>query len=276
MGQETPHARYGHLDVRGRLCISGGILDRCRGATSMSSSLDKSSESVGETVRLCPRRPYWVVGTEEDDKGHVIRWPASCDALRCPSCGPRKVTRQVRVAAVELRRHKWIRHITLTMVPPRWQAARMQIRDLFRRLRKSYSLEAIWAIEKNPKDTGFHAHVVTYGEYIPHNRLVQLWGGRHVWIDALHTKDAGYITKVYSLAGYSTKNESLEEHLDLNGGRALHKTRNFHHGWTYREMCKRLSKGLVWRLELDKATAVGYNRAKEEGRPQCVTSADIF
>jgi len=78
------------------------------------------------------------------------------------------------------------RLVTLTALPTNdgrldWQRARGQVRELLYRVRREYpGFEMGWAIEQNPRATGFHAHGVQHGPYVPQAVLQERWGGRIV------------------------------------------------------------------------------------------------
>lgn len=192
---------------------------------------------------ICARSPYVLVRVDNP----TIRIPRPCGTYKCPCCRPAKVNERVRVAAWGLSFHESIRHITLTRVPSNWQHARMQIRDLVRRIRKSYKLEWAWAIEENPRKTGYHAHAMQWGEYIPKHRLQTMWGERITYIRRVGEGAEGYLAKCAAVAGYLSKD--IGQHLAINGGRAIHMTRGFLGGWTSREVLQEMSSGHRWRLE---------------------------
>lgn len=192
---------------------------------------------------LCPKQP-WVLVCRNDNS---VRVPLHCGCYRCDTCGAAKVHERVRLMVWAASKCPIVRMITLTRVPSSWQQARWQVRDLVRRLRKAYTIEMAWAIERNPKGTGFHLHAISHGEHIPKKRLKEMWGGRHIDVRAVDGHAEGYLTKCASVAGYLTKDR--QQHLDLNGGRAVHFTRGFLHGWTSRQALQEMSGGNYWRLE---------------------------
>jgi hypothetical protein len=198
-------------------------------------------------VRMCPRKPYWVVNNDSP----LNRQPASCDCVWCPVCIDRVISRKTRMMLWACRRDRWTRSLMLSRIPGEWQQARAQVRDFFRRLRRTCSIEMAWAIEENPERTGFHLHGMGHGEFAPWRRIRQLWGDRYTYISAIDSHAVGYMTKMARLAGYPTKNSSPLQHLELNGGRCIHWTRGFLHGFTEREVLKRTSLDLGWHTELD-------------------------
>lgn len=168
------------------------------------------------------------------------------------------------------------RLVTLTQLPVTstgdldWQRSRSQVRDWLRRIRADYpGFEMGWAVERNPRQTGYHAHGIQHGPYVPQRYLQERWGGRIVDIRALRQPAAGvYAMKAaVSVAGYLVKNgsedfEGLEEHLAVNGGRAAHFTRGFLHGLTSREAGAAIALGRsggqvrTWHRELADVVSV--------------------
>jgi hypothetical protein len=114
-------------------------------------------------------------------------------------------------------------------------------------VRKKYDLEIAWALELNPKGTGVHAHALSHGEYIPSNRLRELWGGRFVDIRTASHHASGYMGKALTMAGYAAK--SMEAHLELNGNRAIHMSRGYLHGKTARQALREMKSDKTWHLE---------------------------
>jgi predicted secreted Zn-dependent protease len=161
------------------------------------------------------------------------------------------------------------RLLTLTQLPTRsngdldFQAAREQVKDYMRRVRADHKgFELAWAIERNPKDTGFHAHGLQHGSYVPQKVLQERWGGRIVDIRALRRPASGIYTvkEAVKVAGYTVKRGTenfagLQDHLAINGHRVMHMTRGFLLGRTSREtlqdMSAMLSKGTIesWHRE---------------------------
>ena len=204
-------------------------------------SLVQYRESVGE---ICPRKPLWMVCDQQPD----LRRPASCDSYQCQVCGPRKARQKAALMTWAARRVDRRRLVTLTALPANdgrldWQRARGQVRDWLYRVRADHpGFEMGWAIEQNPRATGFHAHGVQHGPYVPQGVLQERWGGRIVDIRALRRPaDGVYAVKdAVRVAGYTVKNGTesfagLDEHLRINGHRAAHFTRGFLHGLTSRE-----------------------------------------
>lgn len=208
--------------------------------------------------RNCPKRPLDIVAIERPD----LRFPASCDAYRCPVCGPRKARTSAALATYALRQSHGGRLVTLTLAPGDWQSRRQKIRDLRRwALANGWDWEMFWATEANPKGTGVHVHGIQTGrQKIPQASLQDRWG-HIVDIRRVRTPAAGaYVVKeAMRVAGYVVKNgtesaEALDAHLALNGGRAAHWTRGFLGGLTKREALAKIreeqagEEALTWVL----------------------------
>jgi hypothetical protein len=109
------------------------------------------------------------------------------------------------------------------------------MKDIRLRLRRhKYRLEWAWVVEANPRGTGHHAHALTWGDYIPQAHLQKILGDRIPHIKKISNVGAagGYALKGIGAGGYALKGfkgevETYWAHLDLNGGRPMHFSRNF-------------------------------------------------
>lgn len=105
-----------------------------------------------------------------------------------------------------------------------------------------------WAIERNPKKTGYHAHAITWGEWMPNQHLQQLWGGRHTDIRRMRRNKYGYLAKAAAVCGYVVK--GFREHLAVNGGRPIHMTRGYLHGLTSHQARSLWKAEGEWHMEV--------------------------
>jgi hypothetical protein len=213
-------------------------------------------KGLSDRLGYCPKKPLDLVALEKPD----LRFPASCDAYRCDICGPRKARQAGAVMTWAARKVHRRRLVTLTALPDDFQTARGQVRDFARRLRSDgYTWEWAWAIEANPRGTGYHAHGLQHGDYVPVRHLVQRWGQRVVDVRALSTPGAGVyaVKEALRVAGYVGKGAQaggLHDHLDRNGGRPVHMSAGFLHGCTKREALAELrtdladGEALTWAL----------------------------
>jgi hypothetical protein len=191
--------------------------------------------TAGSVVRPCRLERYCLVGLQS---GKVM--PADCDTGCCQTCGVRRAGARAVAITWAQRRHGRSRLITLTRAPADWQSRRGQVRDLRRRIVESgRRCEWIWTTEAGSKTGMVHVHAIQHGDYIPQAELQTLWGGRIVDVRAVHDASK-YISKSAGLvAGYIGKNVSRETsglagHLELNGGRLHHWSRQFFEGLSIR------------------------------------------
>lgn len=205
---------------------------------------------------ICPKQPYVLVDRADPTK----RMPLPCGRYACETCRPAKINERVRVMAFGAAYADRVRMVTLTQLPATWQQARGQVRDFARRVRKAYRFEWAWAIEENPRLTGYHLHALQWGEYVPQRRLSQLWGGRRVWIDEVKSDAGGYFLKCAKVGGYMSKHIGL--HLDINGGRALHMSRGYLHGLTTRLALQAMASGRSFTVQ----HATAEEKADDEAR----------
>ncbi len=162
--------------------------------------------------------------------GEII--PASCKAYKCPVCGPKKSWSWIGATATFGRPERFLR---LSRLPETAEGRRDYMKDIRLRLRRqNYQTEWLWVVEKNPKGTGFHAHVLQWGDYIPQAHLQKMLGGRIPYIEKISSNvgAAGYALKGVGAGGYALKGfrgdvETYWAHLDLNGGRPVHHSRGF-------------------------------------------------
>jgi hypothetical protein len=218
----------------------------------------------GDHGRICPKKPFWV----QCDQRSELRHPASCDAYRCPVCGPRKAEEAAALLTWGIREAKRrgyrSRFVTGTLAPEDWPARRQKVRNLRRWCvhEQGCDWEFGWACERGAETGMLHVHGIQWGDdWIDQARLQARWGA-HVDIREVRTPGVGvYAVKAaLRVAGYTVKSatasaEGLDAHLDLNGGRAAHFSRGFLHGKTKREalaaMRSELAGGeeLTWHLE---------------------------
>jgi len=145
------------------------------------------------------------------------------------------------------------------------------MRDLVRRLRKDgFPMNWAWSVEENPEKTGFHVHCIEHGSFLPQDHLQDRWGAI-VYIDEIKRDANSYLAKCYRVAGYQAK--VAEQHLALNGHRAIHHTRGYLHGFNARQVCRMMGQGKEWNVRL--ATEVEMSEVEHdhvEGDKQSDTS----
>jgi hypothetical protein len=156
----------------------------------------------------------------------------ACRRARCGWCG-RVLAMQLAGAMADALPE---RLVTLTQVGRTWPDRRRRMYQVASAVRGEVGpFEWAWAVEPNPKRTGFHVHAVQHGAFVPVralSRIADYYGaGRVVDVRAMHHQEAGtaYLVKLAGEA-YGMKSAmrgQLEEYLDANGGRLLHTSRGF-------------------------------------------------
>lgn len=191
-------------------------------------SLAPKGTSVGGN-EPCPRVDFDLLDVLS---GLIVT--GSCRAYSCHVCGPKKARSWVGASALYGRPERFIR---LSLIPESFQQARAQLRDLNYRLRRrGFTNEWLWVIERNPKGTGLHAHVMQHGSYIPQADLQKMCGGRIPDIRKVRGGTGSvtsYAMKGFGVGGYALKgfqdegHDRFLDHLALNGGRPVHHSRGF-------------------------------------------------
>ena len=185
--------------------------------------MDTDPDGVGWSLRddECPLEGALAF----DHTTGEVAWRPTCKNARCTRCS-RQVSAQTfalaRRAADEVER---LRFITLTRAPEGWEATRQAVRTWLQHLRrKGYSMHVLWVVEKG-SDTGMkHIHVVQWGDFIPKAELSASWPYGSTQIEAARAA-TDYLAKGvlrYVAKGIDGDRESIEGHMNLNGGRAAH------------------------------------------------------
>lgn len=189
----------------------------------------------------CPRidhdRRFWVNLMTGEKR------PATCNAARCPVCGPREAWKKSLIISHGGATGSPARYAVLSQFPQDWQKGRQKMRNLRRLImRRGYEWDHAWTVEVNPRGTGLHVNVLQKGSYVPQAELQDVWGHIvHVQAVKGHTgaqKVGGYSLKeAQKVAGYSVKDaaQHTAQHLDANGGRLVHVSRGFLGGMTQAE-----------------------------------------
>lgn len=177
-----------------------------------------------------------------------IAWRPTCKNARCSRCS-RQVSAQTFALArraVESGREvveglpvkrltevDRLRFITLTRAPEGWQATRDAVKVWLRNLRRQgYAMHVLWVVEKG-SDTGMkHVHVIQWGDFIPKEVLSESWPYGSTQIEAARAATE-YLAKGvlrYVAKGIDGDREAIEDHMNLNGGRAAHWSQGFFAG----------------------------------------------
>jgi hypothetical protein len=193
-------------------------------APSLSLSLyeDRGHELGGRFDR-CPER----AGLDVYHVPSGRRFPAACSTYACARCGPMKAYGYGQLAAAS----RPERMLTFTALSGDWQENRERVKTLVHSLRRlGYRVQLFWAVEENPKGTGWHVHAVQHGDFVPWEVLLRLWDAR-VSIERIRVEveASRYVIKGAAAANYVTKGTTsdLAKHRAMNGGRAAHWSRGF-------------------------------------------------
>lgn len=166
--------------------------------------------------------------------GQVV-WVPSCGNARCRSCSRRVSSRTFalarRVTDLQTDAGGWVRFITLTRAPEGWVQTRKAVQDWLQHLRRQgYAMHVLWVVERG-KETGMkHVHVIQRGDFVPKAALEASWPHGSTQIAAARGAASEYLSKgvvPYVAKGIDGDPESVEQHMNLNGGRAAHWSREF-------------------------------------------------
>jgi hypothetical protein len=162
------------------------------------------------------------------------RFPLRCKANFCSWCGPINaalIAQAQGMAAPE-------RSVRFSLVPDDWQTARLIIKQVREALADGGKRnEFAYSIERNPKGTGCHLHMVQHGDYLDQKWLQEVCQRNGLgipYINRLRTANGpAYGLKRAGAAWYSMK--ATQERADLygdflkiNGGRLSHHTRGYY------------------------------------------------
>lgn len=201
-------------------------------------SLASTDQMVtAERPESCPRASDRVV--VELVSGQVF--PDRCRSSQCAYCLPLNARR--RCLAITLAEPT--RMIRLSLIgnsddesPAKTALIRIKrIRQALKRMGVPAG-EWCYTIEKNPKGTGYHAHCLQSGPYIPQDRLQTACERARAGIPYINAiKRTGIWTSRYGLKGFGADgyglktfraNGSPAEALRINNGRMEHHTRGFY------------------------------------------------
>lgn len=163
-----------------------------------------------------------------------VAWRPTCKNARCRRC-----SRQVSAQTFALARRaleeseERVRFITLTRAPEGWEATREAVKVWLRHLRRAgYDMHVLWVVEEGSETGMKHVHAVQWGDFIPKEELSASWPYGFTQIEGARAA-TNYLAKGvvrYVAKGLDGDGESIEEHMNLNGGRAAHWSREFFGG----------------------------------------------
>jgi hypothetical protein len=126
-----------------------------------------------------------------------------------------------------------VRFITLTLAPEGWQPTRQAVWQWLERLRRAgYRMHVLWVVELGDETGMKHIHAVQWGDFIPKEVLSASWPHGHTQIEGARAA-TNYLAKGvvrYVAKGLDGDGASIEEHMNLNGGRAAHWSTKFFDG----------------------------------------------
>lgn len=203
-----------------------------------SSSLASTYQTVTElpTVTCIQAEPRYII----DLRTRQV-YPARCRRNRCAHCLPINARRR----ALAMSASRPTRMIRLSLVadrgdPDPLDTARTRVKRVRQALKRLGvpSGQWSWTLEVNPAGTGYHAHAVQHGSYIPQAALQEACeraGAGIPYINVIKSnasRTARYGLKAFGAAGYGLKtyrqSTHAEEALTLNHGRLEHHTPEFY------------------------------------------------
>jgi len=162
-----------------------------------------------------------------------VAWRPTCKNARCRRCSRQVSAQTFALARRSLEDQERARFITLTRAPEGWDATRTAMKVWMRNLRRSgYDMNALWVVEKGSETGMKHVHAVQWGDFIPKHELSESWPHGFTQIEGARaaTDYLGKGVVRYVAKGLDGDGESIEEHMNLNGGRAAHWTSGFFAG----------------------------------------------
>lgn len=193
--------------------------------------LEPSPGGVGWTLRddECP-----LDGSVAFDRttGEVA-WRPTCKNARCRRCSRQVSAQTFALARRALEPIEHVRFITLTQAPAGWDATRHEVKMWLRRLRRDgYDMSVLWVVEEGSETGMKHVHAVQWGDFVPKAVLDASWPHGFNEIEGARAA-ADYLGKGvlrYVAKGIDGDGGSIEAHMNLNGGRAAHWSRDFFAG----------------------------------------------
>lgn len=193
--------------------------------------LEPDVDDVGWTLRddECPLDGALAF----DSTTGEVAWRPTCKNARCRRCSRQVSAQTFALARRAVEDLDHVRFITLTRCPDGWDETRHAVKMWLKHLRRlGIEMHVLWVVERG-SDTGMkHIHAVQWGDFIPKETLSASWPHGSTQIEAAR-KAADYLSKGvlrYVAKGIDGDGDSIEEHMNLNGGRAGHWSREFFGG----------------------------------------------
>lgn len=161
-----------------------------------------------------------------------VAWRPTCKNARCRRCSRQVSAQTFALARRALEETDRVRFITLTLAPQGWEATRQAVRTWLQHLRRAgYRMHVMWVVEVG--DGGMkHVHAIQWGDYVPKEELSSSWPYGFTQIEGARAA-TNYLAKGvvrYVAKGLDGDGKAIEEHMNLNGGRAAHWSREFFAG----------------------------------------------
>lgn len=193
--------------------------------------MESDPDGVGWTLRddLCPLEGALAVDVTTGE----VAWRPTCKNARCERCSRQVSAQTFALARRSLEEVARVRFITLTRSPEGWQETREAVKVWLRHLRRQgYRMHVLWVVEKGSETGMKHVHAIQWGDYIPKEVLSESWPHGMTQIEGARAA-SNYLAKGvvrYVGKGLDGDRESIEGHMNLNGGRAAHWSREFFAG----------------------------------------------
>nr|CRY95929.1 hypothetical protein [uncultured prokaryote] len=162
-----------------------------------------------------------------------VAWRPTCKNARCRRCSRQVSAQTFALARGALEHTQQVRFITLTRAPEGWEHTREAVKVWLRHLRRQgYSMHVLWVVEKGDETGMKHVHAVQWGDFIPKAELSASWPYGFTQIEGARAA-TNYLAKGvvrYVAKGLDGADESIEDHMNLNGGRAAHWSTEFFDG----------------------------------------------
>lgn len=162
-----------------------------------------------------------------------VAWRPTCKNARCRRCSRQVSAQTFALARRALDGIDHTRFITLTRAPEGWDQTRQAVKSWLLHLRREgIEMNALWVVEKGEQTGMKHLHAVQWGDYVPKELLEESWPHGSTRIEGARaaTDYLGKGVLRYVAKGLDGDGESIESHMNLNGGRAAHWSRGFFAG----------------------------------------------
>lgn len=203
-----------------------------------------SLETAKRTTEATPPYPCGVWRLRNRSTGEVL--PFRCQRWTCPACSPYLVSRWSRLidqAPIQ-------RHLVFTALAPDAGSATARLRNIVKGIRRGEAtdrpgprtptaFEYFCALEGRT-EPGYHAHLLTWGDYLPQRSLSRLLGrygaGTVCWARAIHPHEQTAAVRRYVVTHLVGKVHPDQPKV----GRRVRYSRRFWRGETVAQLAARL------------------------------------